>query len=109
MCIYGIEGGELILLDPLIVPELSGAWIIVEVHDCFVPGTTQVLRRRFDLSHRIEEVWSRPRRPDDFPLQYKAKWFDPSAYYLEYLGERSVSTSWLYMEPINQGNMIEEM
>jgi hypothetical protein len=106
-CVFmDIEGGESILLDPLIVPELSAAWILVEVHDCFIPGTTQLLRRRFDRSHRIEEVWSRPRRPDDFPLRYGAKWFDPSMYYLEYMGERPVSTSWLYMEPINRGNMI---
>ena len=104
-CVFmDIEGGESILLDPLIVPELSAAWILVEVHDCFIPGTTQLLRRRFLPSHRIEEVWSRPRRPADFPLQYKAKWFDPSMYYLEYMGERPVSTSWLYMEPINQGS-----
>jgi len=104
-CVFmDIEGGESILLDPLIVPQLSAAWIIVEVHDCFIPGTTQLLRRRFDPSHRIEEVWSRLRRPADFPLQYKAKWFDPSMYYLEYMGERHVSTSWLYMEPINQGS-----
>lgn len=102
ICVFmDIEGGESILLDPLIVPELTEAWIIVEVHDCFIPGTTQLLRRRFDLSHRIEEVWSRPRRPDDFPLQYSAKWFDPSMYYLEYMGERPVNTSWLYMEPIH--------
>ncbi|MBV8414019.1 MAG: hypothetical protein JO251_02255 [Verrucomicrobia bacterium] len=102
-CVFmDIEGGESILLDPLIVPGLSAAWMIVEVHDCFIPGTTLLLRRRFELSHRIQEVWSRPRCPEDFPLQYRAKWFDPSMYYLEYMGERPVTTSWLYMEPINQ-------
>jgi hypothetical protein len=103
-----IEGGESILLDPLVVPELSKAWIIVEVHDCFIPGTTELLKHRFATSHRIEEVWSRQRCPEDFPLQYHARWFDPSMYYLEYMGERSVKTNWLYLEPIIFGDQIQE-
>jgi hypothetical protein len=103
-----IEGGESILLDPLVVPELSMAWIIVEAHDCFVPGTTALPKRRFSISHRIEEVWSRQRRPEDFPLRYHAGWFDPSMYYLEYMGERSVKTNWLYLEPIALGDQIRE-
>jgi hypothetical protein len=109
MCVFmDIEGGESILLDPLVVPELSKACIVVEVHDCFIPGTTELLKHRFTMSHRIEEVWSRQRRPDDFPLRYHARWFDPSMYYLEYMGERSVKTSWLYMEPIAFGDQIRE-
>jgi hypothetical protein len=109
VCVFmDIEGGESILLDPLVAPELSMARIIVEVHDCFIPGTTELLKRRFTTSHRIEEVWSRQRRPEDFPLRYDAGWFDPSMYYLEYMGERSVKTNWLYLEPIAFGGQIPE-
>jgi hypothetical protein len=104
-CVFmDIEGGESILLDPLIVPELSAVRMMVEVHDSFVPGTTELLRRRFGGSHQIDEVRSRPRRPEDFPLRYRTKWFDPSMYYLKYLGERSVETGWLYMEPTRPGS-----
>jgi len=109
VCVFmDIEGGESILLDPLVVPGLSMAWIIVEAHDCFIRGTTELLKRRFSTSHRIEEVWSRQRRPEDFPLRYHAGWFDPSMYYLEYMGERSVKTNWLYLEPIALDDQIRE-
>ncbi len=94
-----IEGGECVLLDPLVVPALSRAWIIVEVHDCFLPGTTALLKRRFADSHFIEDVVSTLRQPKDFPLAYSTKWFDPSMYYLEFMGERPTTMNWLYMTP----------
>jgi hypothetical protein len=39
------------------------------------------------------QLSDRRRRPQDFPLQYEAKWFDPSMDYLEYMGERPLTTS----------------
>jgi hypothetical protein len=50
-------------------PRIAGQhrWIIVEVHDCFIAGRMQLLRRRFDPSNRIEELWSRPRRSRPTP------------------------------------------
>jgi hypothetical protein len=84
----------------------AAAWIIVEVHDCFILGTTQLLGRRFDPSHRLKEVSSRPRRPTDHIFQYRAKWFEPSMYYLEYMGERPVSTKLPLYGTDQQGIMI---
>jgi hypothetical protein len=42
-----IEGGERGLLDPLLIPKLSHATMIVEVHECFVKGVELCLKERF--------------------------------------------------------------
>ncbi len=56
-----IEGAELELLDPERCPALVRADVIFEAHDCFVPGLSQTLIRRFLPTHRIQVVYDSPR------------------------------------------------
>ena len=67
MVICDIEGGERALLDPVAVPSLDHADLVVETHDFRSPGITAELVERFRKSHRIEIVSVRTRMPQDFP------------------------------------------
>lgn len=61
------EGAEDLLLDPERVPALRSALIVVETHDGMVPGLNDRLIGRFQESHAIERIGSRPRTEADFP------------------------------------------
>ena len=56
LVICDIEGAELELLDPTHSPELLRMDLIVESHECLIPGVTQALIERFRQSHSIELV-----------------------------------------------------
>ena len=62
-----IEGGELELIDPALVPGLRRCDAIVELHDFLVPGIEETLRERFVATHRIDSVSTRPRTTADVP------------------------------------------
>jgi len=57
-----IEGGDFDLLLPDVVPALSRADLIVEMH-----GLADTLARRFLRSHRIEIVYHGAEHPAEFP------------------------------------------
>lgn len=61
-----VEGAEASLLDPSVNPHLARATILVELHESSVP-MAELLRPRFEESHVVEEVWSRPRTVADLP------------------------------------------
>jgi len=46
-----IEGGEAAVLDAAIVPQLRRAELLIELHEMFVPGITQMLQERFAATH----------------------------------------------------------
>jgi hypothetical protein len=48
--------GERTLLDPSAVPWLREADILVELHECLQSGTNDLIRSRFEKSHRIRQV-----------------------------------------------------
>jgi hypothetical protein len=62
------EGGEDELLDPAAVPALRSATLLVELHDCFVPGVTERLRERFAATHGVRLTDARPRDPGKYPV-----------------------------------------
>ena len=62
-----VEGYERELLDPVAVPSLARAAILLELHEHMVPGLTEEIRRRFAGTHRIDEFYSRPRSLADLP------------------------------------------
>lgn len=57
-----IEGYEDILLDPELASNLKYSDMIVESHDCFVPGITSKLIERFLHTHKINIVVDYPFR-----------------------------------------------
>jgi hypothetical protein len=73
LVLMDIEGGEAELLDPLAVPQLWQADILVETHDAFVPHVTETLIERFQPTHHIERYTARPRLPNDFPPDFLPK------------------------------------
>ena len=62
-----IEGGEVDLLDPARVPALRGVDMLIETHDMYVPGCTELLIERFSPTHHVECYRGRKRLPSDFP------------------------------------------
>lgn len=56
LVVCDVDGYEKPLLDPAAVPWLKRATLLVETHDCFVPGVTQLLRDRFKGSHEINQI-----------------------------------------------------
>jgi hypothetical protein len=63
-----IEGSELELLCPDLVPVLSRADLIVETHDNVWPGVTETLACRFLSSHQIEIVYHGAKYAVEFPV-----------------------------------------
>jgi hypothetical protein len=61
------EGAEGEILDPVRVPDLARAVILVEVHDFISPLLGDLLLGRFAPTHRHVEIWSRSRTAHDLP------------------------------------------
>jgi len=53
LIVCDIEGGERELLDPRKVPGLADADLIIECHDSYLPGITDLLIDRFEATHAI--------------------------------------------------------
>ena len=92
-----IEGAEKELLNPVIAPALKGMDLIVESHECLVPGITQNLIDRFKETHHITIVQDDGQRQ----LQKMPNWFNniPNLDQLLAVWEwRSGPTPWLVMK-----------
>lgn len=63
-----IEGAEDELLRPSLAPKLQVADIIVETHDCFIPGVTDRIIDRFYDTHKISCVIDYPCRINKYAL-----------------------------------------
>ena len=91
-----IEGAEKELLDPQKSSALKCVDIIVESHECLIPGVTQLLINRFNESHEISLVRDNGQRSLDAPPQ----WFINLAHLDQLLATwewRSGPTPWLVM------------
>jgi len=101
LLLMDIEGGEAILLDPEVIPNLQRAYIIVETHEFAVPGVSELLKHRFTLSHDITDIKSQPRVILDFPISKGFVWkllFEGAA--IQMMNEhRPNQMSWLIMSP----------
>jgi len=92
-----IEGAERELLNPDESPALKGMDIILESHECLIPGITQELIRRFEASHEITLVQDNGQRQ----LQNAPAWFNNLAHLDQLLATwewRSGPTPWLVMK-----------
>ena len=92
-----IEGAERELLDPDATPALCNMDIIVESHECLIPGITELLVARFADSHDITLVHDDGQRQ----LQTPPEWFVNLAHLDQLLATwewRSGPTPWLVMK-----------
>lgn len=92
-----IEGGERDLLDPSAAPALAGMDVIVESHECLLPGITQLLIDRFSPTHHITIVQDDGQRQ----MHNAPAWFKNLAHLDQLLAVwewRSGPTPWLVMK-----------
>ena len=98
--ICDVEGYEVTLLDPNLVPELADTWILVELHDRFEPSLSDIIENRFRDTHRITRVAVVPRRLSDY--RYR-NWYTLLLPYNRAIipvhEGRAKSTGWFWMEP----------
>lgn len=96
--ICDIEGGEIDVLDLNKVPLLKYACILVEVHDHLVPGCTDILKKRFEHSHKCIEILESNRCIDDFPrVSIALNFLLSTKQKLNFLNEGRVEKmKWLY-------------
>jgi hypothetical protein len=98
-----VEGYEKMLLDPDTVPALRSAWVLVELHEFACRGITEVLRKRFESTHRIVHIQQTVRTRNDYPYN---SWYTrllPRAYAIYLVDEfRPEPMSWFWMEPVGE-------
>jgi len=91
-----IEGAEKELLDPILAPELAALDIVVESHECLIPGITELLINRFKDTHDIIKIEDNGMRE----LSGMPSWFYELAHLDQLLSVwewRSGPTPWLIM------------
>ena len=97
------EGCEFSLLKPDLVPTLSGADIIVELHDFGDGSHKQQLKSAFEATHTVTEIQFEPRRVTDYPeVQFLGSEQDRE---LAVMDRDVPSQSWLYMRAKRQINL----
>ena len=80
------------MLDPALAPALAGMDLIVESHECLLPGITHTLIERFKATHQITLV------QDDGQLINPPQWFHNLAHLDQLLATwRSGATPWVVM------------
>jgi hypothetical protein len=101
LVVMDVEGAEVELTDPTLVPALRRATILVETHEFLRPGCRERIELRFTASHRVSAIETRPRTVGDFPpaLAPLVRRLAP-----ERCGEavqewRPAAQTWLLLEP----------
>jgi hypothetical protein len=72
--IMDVEGYEDELLRDEVLPALVNTHLIIETHDCYVPGITQELIRRLEPTHTLESVELGERTAADLPFRFSDRW-----------------------------------
>jgi hypothetical protein len=96
------EGGERLLLDPSAIPELRDCHILVELHDFIFRDVAEIISSRFKKTHKITEIWSRPRTIADFPMPLPGSLRTRllEKYYVSAMNEgRPEPMRWFYLDP----------
>lgn len=96
LLVVDCEGAELDLLDLTKTPGLARASIIVECHDCIIPGITDTLTQRFGATHNIKSAIQKYKDPYQF--EFLQQFSDCDKWALVHEGRPSAMT-WLYMVP----------
>jgi hypothetical protein len=67
LIICDCEGYEIELLDPQIIPDLRKTFLIVEVHDCLNPLTSNIIIQRFGDTHKVSSFRIKTREASSYP------------------------------------------
>ncbi len=67
LLVVDCEGCELSLLRPDLVPALTGADLVVELHDFLEPSTSATVLTRFSATHHVTTIDSVERDPAAYP------------------------------------------
>jgi SAM-dependent methyltransferase len=97
LLVCDIEGAEKDLLDPAVSPALAGMDLIIESHECLIPGVTRLLMERFAATHDITMVEDNGQRQ----MTHVPAWFNNLAHLDQLLAVwewRSGPTPWLVMK-----------
>jgi hypothetical protein len=106
LVVCDVEGYEEQLLDPVEVPSLARATILVEMHDFIRPGITDVIRARFKRTHDIVARLQADRSRRDFPWRTLGTTLLPCSYLDWAVSEwRPVRMSWLWIKPRTHSDM----
>jgi hypothetical protein len=99
--IMDVEGFEALLLDPLRLPNLRRALILLEHHDFVLPGLRDVLIERMQPTHDIEIIGQIPRSADEFVCSDPLLRRLPDGIRRRILDERRPSErhGWLWLTP----------
>jgi hypothetical protein len=98
--ISDVEGYEVDLLDPVLVPELADITMLVEVHDAKMPNCTQRVIEKFEATHRVQHVSQQKRLIKDYPYRDVASVLFPSLVERYGVTEvRNVGNAWVWLEP----------
>ena len=97
-----VEGFETTLLDPEKIPSLRKSWILVELHDLYAEGCSELLEQRFESSHRIERIEGFDRTLQHFPESAGlVKRLFPEQRLVPFMDEgRPHPMSWYFMVPM---------
>lgn len=95
LIICDCEGGEAVLLDPVKIPALKRADILVELHEDVVPDLVQLIRARFEQTHNLLFIDPLPRDPESYGALKK---LPVSERHLAVDEFRKGRMKWLYME-----------
>jgi hypothetical protein len=90
-----VEGYEYELLDPLSIPQLRNADVLVELHDMFRKGVSKALKNRFAPTHTVTRLHSTRRTRADFPSQVT---LDPGLQTRALDEDRGGTMYWYWME-----------
>lgn len=92
-----IEGAEVELVDPDKFSVLRSATMIIETHDFKRKNSAEIIRRRFNRTHKSIEIVSGPRNPNEIPilanLPDREKWLAMSE-------GRPQKMVWLFLTPL---------
>ena len=103
LIIMDCEGYELELLNELSPSILKNAHMLVELHEMYAAGCTNILKSRFADTHQVSEIEGQHRSLSDWPNQVKLlRYLFPKELLLDFMDEgRPYPMNWLYMKPMS--------
>jgi hypothetical protein len=104
LVVCDVEGYEEFLLVPEKIPGLARATLLVEMHDFIRPNVTELIMKRFAVTHCVERIWQEARSRADFPFTSWGTRLFPARYLDWAVSEwRPERMSWLWMKPKSNG------